>query len=158
MLEEALLAARRSLERRGAVRFAIERLAGGCSVGEVASDLALSRRRFIEVFTAEVGMTPKLFGRVQRFQRTLLIAGEEASREWSQLAVDCGYFDQSHMIRDFVAFSGFSPAELLRRGGEHVKDHHIALLGTEGSNSSNTHASARPNVSARRRRHGNAPK
>jgi AraC-like DNA-binding protein len=138
LLEQALLLARGSLERRGAVRVAIERLGRGFRVGEIASDLGLSRRRFIEVFTAEVGMTPKLFGRVQRFQRALSLARGAASRDWSELALDCRYFDQSHMIRDFVALSGFSPAELVRRGGENVKDHHVALGGTGGSNSSNT--------------------
>jgi len=39
----------------------------------------------------------------------------------------CGYFDQSHLIRDFVAFSGFSPVELLRRASARVKDHHVAV-------------------------------
>lgn len=156
ILEEALLAARRVRQCREAVRFAIDRLGGGQSVGDVASELGLSRRRFIEVFTADVGMTPKVFGRVQRFQRALSLVREISPPDWSRLALECGYFDQSHMIRDFVAFSGFPPAELVRRESDDVKDHHIALPRTEGSNSSNTRASARPTVPIRRRRHGSA--
>jgi AraC-like DNA-binding protein len=55
--------------------------------------------------------------------------------EWSHLAVDCGFFDQSHLIRDFVEFSGFSPAEFARhlqaldQRGIHLKRHHLPLAG-----------------------------
>jgi AraC-like DNA-binding protein len=146
ILEEALLAARRPLKRGDAIELAIDQLKEGRRVGEVASCLALSRRRFVEVFTAAVGMTPKLFARVQRFQRSLASTHADSSPDWSQLALSCGYFDQSHMIRDFVAFSGHSPAELLRRSGVQVKDGHVALRDTGGSHSSNTSASPKPNV------------
>jgi AraC-like DNA-binding protein len=103
------------------------------TVRDVARRMGLSERRFIQVFTAETGMTPKLFCRVQRFQRARAMARQVASPDWARLAVDCGYFDQSHLIRDFRTFSGFSPAEYLRhrdslrRLGQHVKRNHLPL-------------------------------
>jgi AraC-like DNA-binding protein len=113
-------------ERYHAVRYAMRRLERGVSVGEVSVRLGLSRRRLIEVFTADVGMTPKLFARVRRFQRAFDAAQREL-RSWSELAFECGYFDQSHLIRDFVAFAGEPPAEIARRRAVTVKEHHIAL-------------------------------
>ncbi|HKE18413.1 MAG TPA: helix-turn-helix domain-containing protein [Kofleriaceae bacterium] len=99
----------------------------GASIGELAERADLSHRRFIEVFAAEVGMTPKLFGRVKRFQRALAAARRSASADWARLAQASGYFDQSHMIRDFVEFSGLSPADLHRHRGDRVKENHVAL-------------------------------
>jgi len=118
-------------ERYRAVRFALDRLDRGASVGEVAEQLGLSRRRLIEVFTADVGMTPKVFARVRRFQRAF--AGEKRREtSWTELALQCGYFDQSHLIRDFVAFAGAAPAEITRHREVTVKEHHVALTSPRG--------------------------
>jgi AraC-like DNA-binding protein len=61
------------------------------------------------------GLNPKLFHRVRRFQRVLIQVHCLPEPAWEQLALEDGYFDQSHLIRDFLAFSGFSPADYLRR-------------------------------------------
>jgi AraC-like DNA-binding protein len=153
ILEEALLARlRRPFEQHPAVPIAAHRLSEpGGSVGEVAAHVGLSRRRFIEVFTAQIGMTPKVFSRVRRFQRALALPRQDSGPGWSQVALACGYYDQSHMIRDFIAFSGFSPAELVQHLGPRLKPGHVAQ--PEGSNSSNTRALPRPRVPARRRQH-----
>jgi AraC-like DNA-binding protein len=137
---ERALRARLPHTRQGhrAVPVALEKLAeSGASVTEVAACVGLSHRRLIEVFSAEVGMTPKLFARVQRFQRALAAARQRTSADWAGLALASGYADQSHLIRDFLAFSGFSPETLLRHKDDPVKVNHVALPG-EGSNSFNT--------------------
>jgi transcriptional regulator GlxA family with amidase domain len=103
------------------------------TVRDIARHIGLSQRRFIQVFTEEIGMTPKLFSRVQRFQRTIALVRQTTAPDWARLAVDCGYFDQSHLIRDFLMFSGFSPADYLRRQnylrqhGVHIKRNHFPL-------------------------------
>jgi AraC-like DNA-binding protein len=103
--------------------------AGGNAVrvADVATLVGLSRRRFIDVFEREVGLTPKLYVRLQRFhcvKQRIAALGEPAS--WATFALDCGYFDQSHMLRDFVEFSGTSPAGYLRnRTGETMFDHMV---------------------------------
>ena len=131
-------------ERHRAVRLALRRLDQGATVGQVCDRVGMSRRRLIEVFTSEVGMTPKLFARIRRFQRAFGQAQQPTVPSWSELAFECGYFDQSHLIRDFLAFAGTSPAELQRVREANVKEHHVALPDRAGSNSSNTTLSADP--------------
>ncbi len=119
--------------RRDAVAFALGRLgraAGG--VEDIVACTRLSHRRFIEIFEAEVGLTPKLFARVLRFQRALALAGRAAAPSWTDIAHACGYFDQSHLIRDFGAFSGLTPTQYLEQRSERVKENHVPLAG-EGS-------------------------
>jgi methylphosphotriester-DNA--protein-cysteine methyltransferase len=94
-------------------------------VAQVATAVGLSHRRFVELFAREVGLTPKLYARLQRFhrvkQRIATLAGPPS---WATFAIDCGYCDQSHMIRDFVEFSSMSPASYLRcRDDETLFDH-----------------------------------
>ncbi|HEY6399846.1 MAG TPA: helix-turn-helix domain-containing protein [Blastocatellia bacterium] len=85
------------------------------TVREAAKYLGLSQRRFIQVFKAEVGMTPKLFSRIQRFQQTRTFIQQNPAPNWADLAVDFGYFDQSHLIREFLEFSGLSPTNHINR-------------------------------------------
>jgi AraC-like DNA-binding protein len=138
LLERAILV--RLCDRRichGAVREALTLLTrahGRARVRDISKAVDLSQRRFIEVFTTEVGLTPKLFSRVQRFQRALALSRNAIERNWAQLAADCGYYDQSHLIRDFAEFSGICPANYqqlqsrLDRDGIHVKRNHLPLV------------------------------
>jgi transcriptional regulator GlxA family with amidase domain len=105
-------------------------------VGNVAREIGLSNRRFIDVFNFQVGVKPKLFLRIQRFQRVLRKVHVLPVVDWGQMALEQGYFDQSHLIRDFVAFSGLSPADYLRRlhdfrndGSDPIKFNHLPLAG-----------------------------
>ena len=112
------------LETDGAVRFAIDAFARDVPVAAVTEELGLSARSFIRRFSERVGLTPKRFARVQRFQRVLaaLAAGREVA--WAQVAVDCGYFDQAHLIHDFRAFAGIRPGEYVARsdgGRNHLR-------------------------------------
>ncbi|HTE55916.1 MAG TPA: helix-turn-helix domain-containing protein [Kofleriaceae bacterium] len=129
VLEEALVARLdRPPRRHGAVRGALDQLERtAVGVGDLAARADLSHRRFIEIFGAEIGMTPKRFARVRRFQRALALARRATSADWAGLAVAAGYCDQSHMIRDFVEFSGSSPADLHRHRGDRVKENHVVL-------------------------------
>jgi AraC-like DNA-binding protein len=122
LLEEALLARLRWSSDHPAVSLALDIFgpAGiGDSVRAVARRVGLSERRFIQVFTAHVGLTPKLFCRVRRFQQVRQVVNQAAPPNWAQLALACGYYDQSHLIHDFQEFSGLSPTDYLsRRGNE----------------------------------------
>ncbi|MGX9791996.1 DUF6597 domain-containing transcriptional factor [Mycobacterium sp. MMS18-G62] len=112
-----------------AVPFALGQLARpGVTVGEVAAEVHLSRRRFIEVFTNEVGMTPKRLSRVFRFQTVCELARRIDAPDWGRLARTCGYYDQSHLINDVSEFTGTSPTQLAP-AGEEVKELHLALPG-----------------------------
>jgi AraC-like DNA-binding protein len=131
LLEEALLSRlRRPPEHHGAVPVALDAFeprGAVVRVRDVARCAGLSQRRFIQVFVAEVGMTPKLYCRVRRFQQARALVRKAAAPDWARVAVDCGYFDQSHLIRDFLAFSGLSPVDYLLRRSEHVLPNHVPL-------------------------------
>ncbi|MEX0611330.1 MAG: helix-turn-helix domain-containing protein [Pirellulales bacterium] len=129
LLEDALVSRlRHPPERHGAVSIALEtfeRTGGRSRVHGVACRVGLSQRRFIQVFAAEVGLTPKLYCRVRRFQQAREFVRSVEAPDWARVAVNCGYFDQSHLIRDFQAFSGLSPLTYLRRASEHVLPNHV---------------------------------
>jgi AraC-like DNA-binding protein len=103
------------LERHPAVRFAVGnflRRPHG-AISSVTQQIGLSERRFIQVFADQVGLTPKLFCRVQRFQQVLRQLTRTDDIDWAQIALSCGYFDQAHFIHDFRAFSGINPSTYL---------------------------------------------
>ena len=79
------------------------------SVAECARSARVSERRLLEVFRERVGMSPKLWCRVGRFQRALRALHDGVDVRWSELALDCGYYDQSHFANDFREFSGLNP-------------------------------------------------
>lgn len=81
---------------------------GALNMDEITKDVWLSRRQFERKFNELTGIRPKLLARIIRFQTSLKMK-EKPIESLSALAYDCGYFDQSHFIRDFKAFSGLSP-------------------------------------------------
>jgi len=119
----------RPLERHPAVTFALRQFFGFAQqpVSRVVEQVGFSQRRFIQLFNDEVGLTPKLFCRVRRFQRVvrrLALAGEV---NWAQMAFDCGYYDQAHFIHDFQAFAGITPSDYLQQRTQHVN--HVPMAG-----------------------------
>lgn len=114
ILENALLAQlRNTVERHRAVDFALAAFNQGlasASVAQVTDQIGLSATRFIQVFGEEIGLTPKLYRRVLRFQEALRSITQQPTRNWTDIALSCGYFDQSHFINDFQAFAGISPS------------------------------------------------
>ena len=124
------------LRRHSAVSQALEtfeRAPGRMTTRQMARDAGLSEKRFIDLFRSAVGLTPKVFHRISRFQRVLGAVHGGQFPDWSDLALRLGYFDQSHLICDFLAFSGLSPADYLRRvmdlrrRGAHIKINHLPL-------------------------------
>jgi AraC-like DNA-binding protein len=88
---------------------AFDRIPTTTSIARVTDEVGLSAKRFIERFKIEVGMTPKRYCRIRRFQRALALASSGRSVDWTWVALDCGYFDQAHFIHDFRSFAGLTP-------------------------------------------------
>ncbi len=130
ILEESLLAhIRKPLLRHPAVDFAIQEFGDfkrAPTIAQVTEQIGLSSRRFIDVFSDQVGLTPKLYCRVQRFQYVLRRISMSGDVNWSDLALSCGYFDQAHFIHDFRAFSGLSPTAYAAHRTEHLN--HVPIL------------------------------
>lgn len=99
-----------------AVSFALaefERAPTTTRIAAVSNTIGLSAKRFIERFKSEVGLTPKRFCRIRRFQRALKLANHGHQVDWPRVALDCGYFDQAHFINDFKSFTGLTPTGYL---------------------------------------------
>ena len=111
-----------------AVRHAVRRLQGKGwqpQISELAGQANLSPRRFIELFQRQVGITPKSFARLTRFQQVVTMVDGQRDVDWAGVALDCGYYDQAHFIHDFRTFSGYTPSVYLARATSHLN--HIAL-------------------------------
>ena len=114
---------------------AVTRTHGRTTTRDIARAVGLSQRRVITLFSDEVGHTPKMFGRITRFQYAIDRSRNTTKIDWAQLATECGYFDQSHLIRDFVEFASVTPDDYRRRHGllddtgVHTKRHHLPIAG-----------------------------
>jgi AraC-like DNA-binding protein len=124
VIEDCLLAhALRPLKRHRAVDFALHlfgRSNALPAIADVSDQIGISSRRFIQLFSGEVGLTPKLFCRVRRFQQVLHTIRMGKDFDWGALAASCGYFDQAHFIHDFKAFSGINPTTYMAAKTEHL--------------------------------------
>ncbi len=92
----------------------------GClRIEALADTLAVSRRSLERGFSREVGLAPKQLADVLRFRRALRLAGTGSTRtpDWAALSLDCGYYDQSHLIRDFKRYTGQPPGVFHEHAG-----------------------------------------
>ena len=130
ILERDLLAQlARPLELHPAVEYAVyhmRRVPHITTVRSITEKIGLSQRRFIQLFSQQVGLAPKTFCRVRRFQRVLQKVYGMSEVEWTQLALDCGYYDQAHFIHDFQAFSGITPSAYLSLATPHLN--HVPIV------------------------------
>lgn len=84
-------------------------------VAELVRDSGWSHRHFIARFRGEIGLAPKSFARIVRFERAVKRIEQVPRRGWAALALDCGYADQSHLANDFRDLAGSTPGDVLRR-------------------------------------------
>jgi AraC-like DNA-binding protein len=128
IVEVALLEqANGNLSRHPAVTYALNQFRGvphTRSVADVTERVGLSPRRFIHLFDHEVGLTPKLYCRVRRFQKALRVIQAGRVTGWTDI-LRCGFYDQAHFIRDFQEFSGLTPTAYAAQRGEHLN--HVPL-------------------------------
>ncbi len=93
---------------------------GACSISELMNELYVCRRQFERQFTLKVGVSPKHFARIRRIS---VVCREMASRNWAiqdwhQFIHDAGYYDQSHFIKEFKAFTGRPPSVYVKNNSE----------------------------------------
>lgn len=99
-----------NIERIGASLAALLR-SPSTSVENLAGIACLGKKQYGRLFLEYVGMNPKEYGRIARFQRALRMM-QLGSRDYAGIAYANGYSDQSHFIRDFRQFSGMTPKQL----------------------------------------------
>jgi AraC-like DNA-binding protein len=86
---------------------------GAATVEALAAEIGWSRRHLFARFREHTGLPPKVFARILRFQRAAALLADPRGPSLCEIALDCGYYDQAHLNRDFRAFAGRTPTELL---------------------------------------------
>jgi AraC-like DNA-binding protein len=122
-------------ERSAALAYAIGRLAEVPhlqTIDGLARELGMNHKYFLGRFAAEVGMTPKRFCRIRRFQQILRQIERHARVDWADLACACGYYDQAHFVHEFRAFSGLNPSAYVRQRGD--DRNHVPILEASSGN------------------------
>jgi AraC-like DNA-binding protein len=118
-LEQFLLTVMQPPDRHRVVDFALcefERLPNS-PVSAVTDQIGLSTRHFNKLFRDRVGLTPKLYCRIRRFQQVLRFIEGKKQLDWVDVAFTWGYFDQAHLIHDFQTFAHCTPTEYVTKRG-----------------------------------------
>lgn len=104
------------LEPNRCIDFAVSRilqLPDQLTIEEITRKVGYSHKHFIQLFRENVGLTPKAFLKVIRFQKAIREIEAHQKISWSRIALESGFYDQAHFINDFKNFSGFTPAQYL---------------------------------------------
>lgn len=83
------------------------------TVADLSREIGLSRRWFSHTFSEQVGMTPKRYCRLMRFQKVMHQIASNQLVDWVDVALAGGFYDQAHLVHEFRAFSGLSPERCL---------------------------------------------
>lgn len=88
---------------------------GQIDISSLSRSLFLTEKSLLRKFSSIIGKTPKQYSRIVRFQQIMRSLSEYGNSSLTQIAIDNGYFDQAHFIRDFKALSGYTPKDFLLR-------------------------------------------
>jgi AraC-like DNA-binding protein len=113
-----LTAARPASESVSAIvqtAMAVIRASGSVRINELAHLTGLGMRQFERRFNHEIGISPKLYARIIRFEAALRRRALSPTTRWTDIAQDLGYHDQMHMVHDFTRLSGDSPEAIARQ-------------------------------------------
>lgn len=94
-------------------------------IGGLVADSGLSARRLGTLFREQIGVGMKQYARLRRFREVVAATHRGRRIEWAQVAADCGFHDQPHLVREFRAFAGMTPGAYAAHGGEHAN--HVGL-------------------------------
>ncbi len=115
LVEEFLVTKVRSqLEINPCVEFALNEMRlrpDEINIGRMNEKIGYSQKHFTHLFQSQVGVTPKSFLKIMRFQKAIAEIEKAKSIDWGRISQDCGFYDQSHFINSFKNFSGFTPEQ-----------------------------------------------
>ncbi len=100
------------------VEYALEEIVkrpGYTSLSALSLKIGYSQKHFIDLFKKHVGLTPKAYVKIMRFQRAIAAIETADEIEWASIALESGYYDQAHFINEFRSYSGFTPNEYLEK-------------------------------------------
>ena len=88
---------------------------GTVHIGALAERIGWSRKHLIARFREQIGLPPKTYARIVRFNRAVRMLDGLTTPRWAEIAASCGYYDQAHLIRDFAQFAGATPTDYIAR-------------------------------------------
>lgn len=92
------------------------------SLSRIAGQACLSTRQLERKFMERIGVGPQTYYRISRFNKAFKMKETQPGLNWFNIAIDCGYSDLQHLIKDFKQFSGTTPTALLNEEANDV--HH----------------------------------
>ncbi|OUJ73229.1 AraC family transcriptional regulator [Hymenobacter crusticola] len=92
----------------------------------LAQQACLSYRQFERKFRDRMGVSPKLFARLVRFNKAQALKEKSPEHDWLTVALACGYADYQHLAKDFKQFAGVTPVAFLREAA-HSPEHVLRL-------------------------------
>lgn len=115
-------ALRADTQLSSAMAHILQRKGGNVDIATLARRFGKSTRQIERQFLDQVGIAPKAFAKLQRLGRALELRWDSPTQSWADIAVACGYFDQSHLGRDFRLMTGETPARFaaMSTAGQHV--------------------------------------
>ncbi len=105
------------------VKYAVEQLLQSPTVwtiDKLTRKVGVTQKHLISLFKKYVGLSPKQLARISKFQKVIQLTEKQQQIEWTQIAYECGYYDQSHFIKEFQAFSGINPSAYMAQRGEYI--------------------------------------
>ncbi len=83
------------------------------SLDWLADQACLSQRQFYRQFVERAGVSPKLYARIARFENAMKLKNAQPANDWLSVAIELGYYDYQHLVRDFKEFTRLTPNEFL---------------------------------------------
>ncbi len=90
------------------------------SIKWLTQKTGISHKHLIRTFDKCIGVKPKMLARILKFQKAIHLLEQRQTVKWTDLAYDCGYFDQAHFIKEFQQFSGINPTSYFDVRGESI--------------------------------------
>ncbi len=90
------------------------------TIEKIVNKVGYSQKHLIKLFKDNVGLTPKSFLKITRFQKAVIEIEFQKKVSWTGIALESGYYDQAHFINDFKNFSGFTPTQYIQSKSEYI--------------------------------------
>ena len=116
IMDQTLLARlpERSIDLAAVAATRLRRSAGRVSMNALAAKAGVTERHLRRLFHERVGMAPKTYARIMRFEAAMKARAATPGASWTEIAHQGGWFDQAHLDKDFMALTGFTPTEFAR--------------------------------------------